>query len=85
MRSSSSAYTRRLIRVGACLAGGFTLVCVSGWMMVIQTRADDSGLLTLLRWVPVLAGVFIVVLGFYLLQAPIAENPTDFFQEFDGE
>lgn len=85
MCSPSSAYTHRLIGIGCCFAGGFTVLCLSGWSMVVHSSSYDTTLVRILRWLPIGVGVMIVVAGFYLLQAPIKQNPTDFFQETDTE
>ena len=76
-------YTIRLYWIGACLVGGFTILCVSGWFLVIDGSAYDSTLVTALRWLPVLTGAFLVFFGFYLIRKPIPESPEEFFYDPD--
>lgn len=85
MRSSLSVYTRRLVGVGGCFAGGFTLLCLSGWAMVAHSRPEDTTLVSAMRWLPILVGVAIIGAGFYLLQAPVKQTPVDFFQNSEND
>ncbi|GAN69646.1 hypothetical protein [Acetobacter orleanensis] len=87
MSSSSSPYVRRLLWIAGCLAGGFAVLCVSGWSYVVNSSTQDTAWVTALRWLPIMAGVITVGVGFYLLYLPVPEDPEDFFlpDDADGE
>nr|WP_298795771.1 hypothetical protein [uncultured Acetobacter sp.] len=87
MSQSSSPYVRRLLWIVACFVGGFALLCVSGWALVVQGSTQDSLLVTALRWLPVATGAITVAMGFFLLSLPVPEDPEDFFlpDDADGE
>lgn len=87
MSSSSSPYVRRLLWIVGCFAGGFALLCVSGWSLVVNGSTQDSAGVTALRWLPVATGAITVAVGFFLLSLPVPEDPEDFFlaDDADGE
>lgn len=85
MAGPSWVYTRRLIWITVCFLGGFALLCISGWAMVISGSMNDSTRVTVLRWVPIVVGVVTVLLGFYLLHLPVPEDPEDFFLGNDAD
>lgn len=64
MRSHSSVYVRRLVLIAVCLLGGFTLLCISGWSLVMNASPSDTTLVTVLRWIPITLGVVTVLAGF---------------------
>ncbi|MCX2562048.1 hypothetical protein OQ252_11670 [Acetobacter farinalis] len=85
MSQSSSPYVRRLLWIVACFLGGFTVLCVSGWALVVNGSTQDSTVTTLLRWLPVSVGAIMVALGFFLLNLPVPEDPEDFFLGDDAD
>ncbi|ASC07571.1 hypothetical protein [Acetobacter pasteurianus] len=87
MSKSSSPYVRRLLWIVACFVGGFALLCVSGWALVVNGSTQDSAMVTVLRWLPVATGAITVAAGFFLLFLPVPEDPEDFFlpDDTDGE
>lgn len=44
-----------------------------------QSSPQDTTLVTVFRWVPVILGALTVLFGFYLLNLPVPEDPEDFF------
>ncbi|MDN7353365.1 hypothetical protein [Acetobacter senegalensis] len=85
MRSQSSSYVRRLLLISFCFLGGFALLCISGWVMVVRSGPQDTTLVTVFRWVPVILGALTVLFGFYLLNLPVPEDPEDFFLGDDAD
>ncbi|MFT9026624.1 hypothetical protein [Acetobacter indonesiensis] len=85
MRSHSSVYVRRLVLIAVCLLGGFTLLCISGWSLVMNASPSDTTLVTVLRWMPITLGVVTVLAGFFLLYLPVPADPEDFFLGNDAD
>ncbi|OUI94967.1 hypothetical protein HK13_03515 [Acetobacter indonesiensis] len=85
MRSHSSVYVRRLVLIAVCFLGGFTLLCISGWSLVMNASTNDTTLVTVLRWIPITLGVLTVLAGFFLLYLPVPEDPEDFFLGDDAD
>ena len=80
-------YLRRLILIGAGFLGGFTLIIVDGWALIIHPDDTDSWPVWLLRRLPVLIGIFCVAGAFFLLRKPVENDPglpDDDIENMDG-
>lgn len=67
----ASPYVRRVLLVAALWLGGFTLMCVTGWLAVAYSSAQDSWGMLAFRWVFPVIGAVMLVCGIVLLNKPV--------------
>ncbi|AQS85624.1 MAG: hypothetical protein ABF876_02510 [Acetobacter aceti] len=80
-------YLRRLMLIGAGFLGGFTLIIVDGWTLIIDPGDADSWPVWLSRRLPLLIGIVCIAGAFFLLRKPVENDPdlpADDLENMDG-
>ena len=76
----ASPYVRRVLLIALLVGGGFTLMCVTGWLAVAYRHPQDSWAMLALRWVFPVSGAIMVAAGFVFLNRPVAQNVWESFE-----
>ncbi|GBQ28244.1 hypothetical protein AA0472_2629 [Acetobacter estunensis NRIC 0472] len=68
-------YARRLALILGGFMVGFTLIVVDTWTLIANPGYGQSLFVLILRYLPLVAGVAIMIGAFVLLRKPVEDDP----------
>lgn len=81
----ASPYVKRILLVALLMAGGFTLMCFTGWWAVAYSHPQDSWGMLVFRWLFPVIGAAMVGGSFVLLNRPVGNVWEEFEASSDDE